>query len=260
MKTKSLTFLLSLTFLFLFSGSSIALPAVDWQEEVRRNRLSADQGHAEGQYNLGLRYKWGQGVSQDYKEAFRLLSLAAEQGYEYAQFHLGEMYFHGRGILQDYALAYMWWNICSSSGTHDGCVRNKKKVEKKMTESQIKKAQEPVKWFRLSEHGYAYAQYHLGWIYYQGNKVHKDYVLAHMWWNICGSSETQGCVESRNMVEEKMSESQIEKAQEMARNWKPKEESKGIFEQFKEKFGINWEPKEKQKTIREMRRDIWQEK
>ena len=42
-----------------------------------------------------------------------------------------------------------------------------------------------------------------------------------MWWNICGSSETQGCVESRNMVEEKMSESQIEKAKEMARNWKP---------------------------------------
>jgi hypothetical protein len=41
-----------------------------------------------------------------------------------------------------------------------------------------------------------------------------------------------------NIIEKKMTPSQIEKAQEMARNWKPKQESKGLFKQFKEKFGI----------------------
>jgi len=82
---------------------------------------------------------------------------------------------------------------------------------------------EAVKWYRLAaEQGYAYAQYHLGLIYYQGNKVHKDYALAHMWWNICGSSGDEGCVKNRNLVENDMSPQQIEKAQEMARNWKPK--------------------------------------
>ena len=94
-------------------------------------------------------------------------------------------------------------------------------TRKKMSESQIQKVQEPVKWFRLAEQGYAYAQYHLGWIYYQGNKVHKDYALAHMWWNICGSSGKKECMGNRNIVEKRMSPSQIEKAQEMARNWKP---------------------------------------
>jgi hypothetical protein len=34
-----------------------------------------------------------------------------------------------------------------------------------------------------------------------------------------------------------VTQSQIEKAQEMARNWKPKQE-RSLFEKFKEKFGI----------------------
>ena len=38
----------------------------------------------------------------------------------------------------------------------------------------------------------------------------------------CGVDESKDCVKNRNIVEKKMSPSQIEKAQEMARNWKPK--------------------------------------
>jgi hypothetical protein len=37
-----------------------------------------------------------------------------------------------------------------------------------------------------------------------------------------GSGGDEDCVKSRNIVEKKMSPSQIEKAQEMAKNWKPK--------------------------------------
>jgi hypothetical protein len=43
-----------------------------------------------------------------------------------------------------------------------------------------------------------------------------------MWWNICSSNESKDCVKNRTIVEKKMTPSQIEKAQEMARNWKPK--------------------------------------
>ena len=44
-----------------------------------------------------------------------------------------------------------------------------------------------------------------------------------MWFNLCGASgDDEDCVENRNRVEKKMTLSQIEKAQEMARNWKPK--------------------------------------
>ena len=81
---------------------------------------------------------------------------------------------------------------------------------------------EAVKWFRLSaEQGHASAQHNLGFMYFNGLGVPQDYVLAHMWWNLSGSNGYKDAVTNRNIVEKKMTPSQIEKAQELARNWKP---------------------------------------
>ena len=72
-----------------------------------------------------------------------------------------------------------------------------------------------------AEQGNAESQYSLGLRYYHGEGVPQEYVLAHLWWGICGFSGDKDCVKSRNLVEERMSKQQIEEAQEMARNWKP---------------------------------------
>jgi len=48
-------------------------------------------------------YDKGQGVPQDYKEAVRLYRLSAEQGIAQAQYNLGLMYDKGQGVPQDYA-------------------------------------------------------------------------------------------------------------------------------------------------------------
>ena len=58
-------------------------------------------------------------------------------------------------------------------------------------------------------------------MYYKGTGVPQDYVSANMQWNICGSSGNKDCAEAINIVKKKMTPSQIEKAQKMARNWKP---------------------------------------
>ena len=58
-------------------------------------------------------------------------------------------------------------------------------------------------------------------MYALGRGVSKDYICAHMWWNICGYHGDKDCVKNINLLEKKMTPSQIEKAQEMARNWKP---------------------------------------
>ena len=73
MKTKPLTFLLSLTFLFLFSGSSVVF-GDDFQDG-----LDAYQ-------------------KQDYKTAHRLWLPLAEQGNAGAQTKLGFLYQHGQGV------------------------------------------------------------------------------------------------------------------------------------------------------------------
>ena len=81
---------------------------------------------------------------------------------------------------------------------------------------------EAVKWYRLSaEQGDAGAARFLGRMYFMGHGVIKDYVSAHMWWNLSGSNGYKDAVKNRNIVEEKMTPSQIEEAQRLARNWKP---------------------------------------
>jgi hypothetical protein len=110
---KQLTFLLSLTFLFLFSGSSvvfgddwndgvIAYIKKDYKEAYKLWLPLAEQGNAKAQYNLGLMYVNGQGVPQDDKEAVKWFRLSAEQGNTKVQLILGALYDHGLGVPQDH--------------------------------------------------------------------------------------------------------------------------------------------------------------
>ena len=200
MKTKSLTCLLSLTFLFLFSCSEEkpksepkddfqnAQDAYDRQDYETAYKLLTplgEQGHAFAQFNLGTLYSEGKGVPQDHKEAVKWFRLAADQGDTFSQYNLGMSYAKGHGVLQD--------------------------------------SKEAVKWYRLAaEQGLAEAQYIMGLMHDKGKGVPQDYVLAHMWWNIAGSNGDKNAVTSKNTVEKDMTPQQIEKAKEMARNWKQK--------------------------------------
>ena len=118
-------------------------------------------------------------------KAVRWYRLAAEQGNAEAQYHLGVVYHFGRGVPQDY--------------------------------------KEAVKWSKIAaEQGLAEAQYNLGLMYYHGEGIPQDYVLAYMWWNLSSSQGQKSARKNRDMLEEAMTQQQVEKAQEMARNWKMK--------------------------------------
>ena len=64
-------------------------------------RRSAEQGHAVAQFNLGVMYDNGEGVAQNALEAVAWYRRAAEQGYSEAQHNLGVIYASGRGVAQD---------------------------------------------------------------------------------------------------------------------------------------------------------------
>ena len=84
-------------------------------------------------------YERGQGVQQDYKEAVRLYRMSADQGFAEAQLNLGEMYNDGYGVPQDYVYAYAWYNIAKSNG--DENARNiLDRITKEMTKEQIAEA------------------------------------------------------------------------------------------------------------------------
>ena len=157
----------------------------DFKAALKKLKPLAEKGHAKTQNKLGEMYGKGQVVSQDYKEAFKWYQLAGEQGNAIAQYNLGMMYANGDGVPQDY--------------------------------------KETVKWFQLAaEQGYAQDQFNMGAWYEYGIGVDQDLLLAHMWYNLAGSNGHKDGPKYKNILEKKMTPQQIEKAQEMARNWKPR--------------------------------------
>ena len=150
MKTKPLTFLLALTFLFLFSGSVYgddyqdgfdAYNRKDYKEAVRLWLPLAEQGNVTAQYNLGVMYEAGEGVPQDYKEEVKWYRLAAEQGDASAQSNLAGNYYQGLGVPKDFVSAHMWINLAASNGEEDA-IEKRDALEKKMSPTQIEKAQD----------------------------------------------------------------------------------------------------------------------
>ena len=95
-------------------GQEQAKPGLD------ETRSAAEQGDADAQYNLGLRYHYGEGVPQDDAEAVKWWRLAAEQGDATAQRNLGLMYRDGEGVLKDYAEAVKWSSLAAKQGRRDG--------------------------------------------------------------------------------------------------------------------------------------------
>ena len=75
-----------------------------------------------------------------------------------------------------------------------------------------------VKWYKLAaEQGSALAQSNLGVMYDNGQGVLQDYVRAHMWFNIAASSGLEKAGQNRDKIAKRISSSQIEKAQDLAR-------------------------------------------
>lgn len=140
----------------------------------------AQKGNADSQYWVGLMYESGQGVRQDYKQAIYWYRISARNGNKDAQSLLAHFYYYGRHILQDYKQAFYW---------------NK----------------------RAAEQGKISAQISLAEMYEEGKGAPKDNLRAHMWFNLAAANGYSDASKSRDDLAEIMTTSQIEKAQELAR-------------------------------------------
>jgi len=138
--------LYSVTFLFVVCFSSIGMA-----DEISVLTAKAKAGEIESQFNLGMMYYEGNGVTQDYQQAKLWYQKAAEQGFAGAQYNLGLMYAKGEGVTQDYSQALIWWQ-------------------------------------KAAEQGYAWAQYNLGLLYGRGQGVQQDFVQSHKWLRIAAAS------------------------------------------------------------------------
>lgn len=110
-----------------------------------------------------------------------------------AEFMLGNLYADGRGVPTDYKKALKWY---------------KRAAENK---------------FLSYEKEVYQAQYMLGILYEEGLGVLQNFIKAHMWFNISASSGSVTAADARKRISKQMTPSQIEKAQDLARECVKKE-------------------------------------
>ncbi|MCH8172945.1 MAG: sel1 repeat family protein [Proteobacteria bacterium] len=154
----------------------------DYKTALKEWLIDANQGYAEAQYNLGLMYANGEGVSENDAEAVRWYRLAADQGYDKAQYNLGVMYLNGQGVPQDYAEAMRWYCLAADQG--------------------------------LTE-----AQYNLGVMYTKGEGVPKNYIIAYMWFNLAATQGQVDAAYNKNVLKERLTPEQIAEAQRLSQKW-----------------------------------------
>ncbi len=160
----------------------------DYKTAFEEFKPLADEGHADAQYFLGVMYGVGLRVPQDNGEAVKWYQKAAEQGHVKAQNNLGVMYENGQGVPQDYAEALKWHQ-------------------------------------KAAEQGLAQAQYNLALMYANGQGVPQDYILSYMWFTLAASEIRVGedALTNLAIIDQLMTSDQIDEAQRLAHNWKPKE-------------------------------------
>lgn len=116
----------------------------DYAAELAIIRPMAEKGYPFAQFNLGVLYDEGKGVTMDDRQAIEWYRKAAEQGFSRAQINLGLMYEHGEGTSVDLVQAYFWYEMADSQGDGQAALA-KQDVARKMTPAQVSDAQRQAK-------------------------------------------------------------------------------------------------------------------
>lgn len=140
-------------------------------------KAAAEQGLADAQNDLGNAYFLGNIVKQDYSEAVKWYKLAAEQGFASAQMQLGHIYYTGKGVKIDDNEAVRYTQAAADQGNSNAqynlgfFYQNGHGVEQNLKEA--------VRWYQLSAaQNNLYAITALGFCYQDGKGVTKDCAKA----------------------------------------------------------------------------------
>lgn len=90
--------------------------AQNYREALRWYRRCADQGDPEGMDNVGYMYLKGWGVPVNFEIATGYFKASAAQNHPQGLFNLGNSYFSGQGVEQDYVLAIAAWREAAVRG------------------------------------------------------------------------------------------------------------------------------------------------
>ncbi len=142
---------------------------------------AARRGSVEAQYELGVAYDRGLGVTQNHATAAGWYQRAAEQGLADAQYNIATLYDEGLGTARDAERAHQWYMRAADTGEPRAMNNLGFLYEKGLNGPQdYGKA---ILWYRrAARRGLAIAQSNLAALYYLGHGVERDFEQARHWY------------------------------------------------------------------------------
>lgn len=109
---------------------------------------AAQRGHADAQYQLGMRLYRGEGIPQNLSQAISWLYKAAEQNQGDAQYMLGSCYYDGEGVERELVLAYQWFYLAAAQGIQ-GAASERDEVVQRLSMTDLEEGQRLVsEWYK----------------------------------------------------------------------------------------------------------------
>lgn len=115
---------------------------------VKYLRKAADRGHTKAASTIGAMYLQGQAVTRNAGQARRYLTKAAQKGDAQSMLYLSLMYNRGDGVKQDKAQAYQWLLSLPSSQNSAQLRNNQDNLAKTLSAAQKSKAESAAKSFK----------------------------------------------------------------------------------------------------------------
>lgn len=182
----------------------------------------AETGDPEAQYHLGMMYHVGLGAQRNYQKAYELFEASAQAGHPLSAYKVGCYYAgQGGGVLPtDHNLALKYKLLAAEAGysfaQHDvsGILLHKQENER------------AVDWLnRAATQGYADSLAVLASLHADGILADKDFVKTHAYIRLAFRQArgrlTPQVVQFLGMLEESMSEADIQHANAMVNDWVP---------------------------------------
>ena len=114
----------------------------------KEDKRDANQGNAEAQFCMGVRYEVGLDVDANDQTAVRWYQKAAEQGHARAQDNLGNCYRNGIGVARDDHKAVLWFRKAAEQGLPSA--QNSLANCYALGEGVEKNGEEAVRWWKIA--------------------------------------------------------------------------------------------------------------
>ena len=175
-------------------------------------RAAAVEGNPAAQYEIGVRYIDGRGVTANIEEAARWLERAAKAGFAPALFRLGGLYDKGGGLKRDRALARQLYSAAAEKG-HAKAMHNLAVLYAEGLDGRPN-YRAAAQWFtKAADYGIADSQYNLAILYIRGIGVEQNLAESYKWFALAANQGDQEAAKKRDEVAERLDPQSLNAAQ-----------------------------------------------